>query len=112
MTPDHLPVHADPDNNDYHHLPVTDKQLRFARQIARGLGTPLPDDVQQDRRAISSWIEAHRALAIRQAGRFAAYPTSKQVAFAERIARLKRRPVPPECFRDRTMLSRWIDSNL
>ena len=37
--------------------------------------------------------------------------TSKQVGFAERIARLKRSEVPPECFRDRTLMSRWIDSN-
>jgi hypothetical protein len=33
------------------------------------------------------------------------------VAFAERIARLKRGEVPPECFRDRALMSRWIDSN-
>jgi hypothetical protein len=28
-------------------------------------------------------------------------PTSKQVAFAETLARIKRRAVPDECFRDR-----------
>jgi hypothetical protein len=33
------------------------------------------------------------------------------VAFAERLARIKRRAVPDECFRDRQLLSRWIDSN-
>ena len=38
-------------------------------------------------------------------------PTSRQVAFAERLARIKRRAVPDECFRDRQLLSRWIDSN-
>jgi len=40
-----------------------------------------------------------------------AQPTSKQVAFAERLARLRRRAIPDECFRDRQLLSRWIDSN-
>ena len=39
------------------------------------------------------------------------YPSSKQVAFAERIARIKRRSVPDACFKDRTLMSRWIDSN-
>ena len=39
------------------------------------------------------------------------HPTSKQVAFAERLARIKRRAVPDECFRDRQLLSHWIDSN-
>jgi hypothetical protein len=27
----------------------------------------------------------------------------------ERIARIKRRDIPHECFRDRTMMSKWID---
>ncbi|KKN34480.1 hypothetical protein LCGC14_0793430, partial [marine sediment metagenome] len=36
---------------------------------------------------------------------------SKQVAFAERIARLKRREIPQQCFRDKVMMSRWIDGN-
>ena len=38
-------------------------------------------------------------------------PSSKQVAFAERLARIKRRAVPDECFRDRALMSKWIDGN-
>ena len=38
-------------------------------------------------------------------------PTSKQVAFAERLARIKRRAVPDECFRDKGLMSKWIDGN-
>ena len=34
-----------------------------------------------------------------------------QVAFAERIARIQRRNVPDECFKDRGLLSKWIDHN-
>lgn len=96
------------DSNDYHHLPVSEKQLRFARQIATRAGLALPDDVLCDRKKLSAWIDAHKSAA---PSRFANYPSSKQVAFAERIARIKRRAVPDECFRDRTMLSHWIDSN-
>lgn len=98
-------------SNDYHRLPVTDRQLRLAREIASRRAVELPDEVQQDRRAMSAWIEAH--LARRPAGGRGdtACPSSKQVAFAERIARIKRRQVPRECFQDRGLMSRWIDSN-
>ncbi len=97
------------DSNDYHRLPVSEKQLRFARQIAARGAAKLPDDVLSDRKRLSAWIDAHKD---RAASRFSNYPSSKQVAFAERIARMKRRAVPDECFRDRTLMSRWIDSNL
>ena len=38
-------------------------------------------------------------------------PSSKQVAFAERLARINRRAVPDECFRDKGLMSKWIDGN-
>jgi len=38
-------------------------------------------------------------------------PSSKQVAFAERLARIKRRAVPDECFCDKGLMSKWIDGN-
>jgi hypothetical protein len=38
-------------------------------------------------------------------------PSSKQVAFAERLARIKRRAVLDECFRDKGLMSKWIDGN-
>lgn len=38
-------------------------------------------------------------------------PSSKQVAFAEKLARIKRRAVPDECFRDKGLMSKWIDGN-
>jgi hypothetical protein len=38
-------------------------------------------------------------------------PTSKQVAFAEKLTRIKRRAVPDECFRDKGLMSKWIDGN-
>ncbi len=96
-------------SNDYHQLPATEKQLRFARKIAQGAGVSLPWDVQQDRRTLSIWIDEHRGKL--SVGIASSEPSSKQVAFAERIARMKRRAVPEECFRDRSMMSRWIDSN-
>jgi len=101
---------ADFQSNDYHQLPVTEKQLMFARQIAQRSGITLPVDVQHDREALSEWISAHRNWP--QGGQLSNYPSSKQVAFAERIARLKRRKVPYECFRDRGLMSKWIDHNL
>lgn len=96
-------------SNDYHRLPVTEKQLKFACQISLRTGQVLPWDTQQDRQALSRWIDKNRDVP--SSNKFANYPSSKQVAFAERIARYKRREVPHECFRDRSMMSRWIDSN-
>lgn len=105
----HLSSAGHSSSNDYHRLPATDKQLKFAREIAQGSGVTLPWDVQQDRRTLSVWIDENRSKL--RSEPFSSEPSSKQVAFAERIARMKRRAVPQECFRDRTMMSRWIDSN-
>lgn len=98
--------------NDYYVLPASQKQIQFARDLASRAHKTLPDDILADRRRLSAWIDEHRA-AVRalKTSRFSSYPSSKQVAFAERIARIKRRDVPHECFRDKTMMSKWIDSN-
>lgn len=90
-------------------LPATERQLGYARALALKNQTLLPWEVQQDRRALSSWIEAQSRL--RPAAALEALPSSKQVAFAERLARIKHRAVPVECFRDKGLMSRWIDSN-
>lgn len=90
-------------------LPATEKQMSYARVLAAKSGAALPPGIEQDRGALSKWIDAHKAQTAQ--GRFSNYPSSKQVAFAERIARAKRNPVPPECFRDKVMMSHWIDSN-
>lgn len=95
---------------DYHILPASEKQQRFARMIAERAKAELPPDVMNDRRRLSKWIDANKTG--RSESKYDRYPSSKQVAFAERIARMKRRHVPPECFRDKTMMSRWIDSNM
>ena len=52
-----------------------------------------------------------RDVSHQRRARWAVYPSSKQVAFAERIARLKRREIPRECFQNRQLMSRWIDGN-
>lgn len=96
-------------SNDYHLLPVTEKQLQFARTIAQRTGRPLPGEVQQDRHALSAWISENKDVS--KGGKFENYASSKQVAFAERIARMKRRTVPEECIRDRGLMSKWIDCN-
>lgn len=90
-------------------LPATPRQLAYARKLALRNQVILPWDVQQDRRALSRWIETQAAL--KPAERSAA-PSARQVAFAERLARIKRRQVPEECFRDRGLMTRWIDGNL
>ena len=88
-------------------IPATPMQIAYARQLASRNGAVLPWEVQQDRKAISAWIDEQ---AVRTAPT-SDHPTSKQVQFAERIARAKRRAIPDECFRSRSMLSAWINSN-
>ena len=58
--------------------------------------------------SLSAWIDAQAKLNLGAQDR---RPTSKQVAFAERLARIKRRAVPDECFRDKGLMSKWIDGN-
>ncbi|WP_187431429.1 hypothetical protein ROLI_047920 (plasmid) [Roseobacter fucihabitans] len=97
-------------SNDYHQIPVTEKQLNFARQISQRAGVVLPLEVQQSRLELSRWIDANKTA--KPTSPFANYPSSKQVGFAEQIARRKRTEVPHECFRDRGMMSKWIDANV
>lgn len=88
-------------------LPPTQKQLDFARAIARRLDMAIPRDNLENRRALSRWIDNHKPKA--SSGGPGA--TSRQVALAEKLARLKRRAIPDECFRDASLMSRWIDAN-
>lgn len=93
-------------------LPPTPKQLTYARQIASKLHAVIPRESANDRRALSDWISRHQAQLKRTSrGALATGATSKQVAFAERLARRKRLAVPDECFRDAGLMSRWIDSH-
>lgn len=87
-------------------LPPSQKQLDYARAIARRLDRSIPHASLESRASLSRWIEAHKSGAGRAPG-----ATSRQVAFAEKIARLKRRAIPDECFRDAGLMSRWIDAN-
>ena len=90
-------------------LPATPKQIAYARSLALRNQTLLPWEAQQDRRALSSWIDAQAKL--KPVSALDQLPSSKQVAFAERLARIKRRAVPEECFRDKGLMSKWIDGN-
>ncbi|MFQ5439300.1 MAG: hypothetical protein ACE5DK_10790, partial [Paracoccaceae bacterium] len=80
---------------------------------SRRLNETIPWDDIQDRRALSDWIGAHQA-AFRKASLHTGKTvgaTSRQVAYAERIARRKRIDVPKECFQDSGLMSRWIERN-
>ncbi|WP_170382113.1 hypothetical protein [Ruegeria atlantica] len=95
-------------SNDYHLLPVTDRQMRYARAIAEQSALEIPVEARRDRKSMSAWISAHKP---HDPSPFSNYPSGKQVAFAERISRSKRRPIPSECFRDKHAMSAWIDHN-
>lgn len=93
-------------------LEPTDKQLKFAWRISYALKEVIPPDAKTDRRALSRWIDRHQADYRAEAPiRSSVHATSKQVQFAERIARAKRRAVPDECFKSAALMSAWINSN-
>ena len=99
---------------DYAVLPPlrpTERQLAYAQQISASSGVPLPGIVQADRRRLSRWIDANAAALRRNAVKPSNHPSSRQVAFAERIARGRQRDIPDECYRSAALLGRWIDSN-
>ncbi|MEO1611259.1 MAG: hypothetical protein AAFU55_02725 [Pseudomonadota bacterium] len=93
--------------------PPSTRQLLFAREIAARTGRVLPAELKSDRRALSDWIGRHRGEFEdrRRANTGAAGATSKQIRFAEKISRAKRRAIPAECFRSAALMSRWIDAN-
>jgi hypothetical protein len=90
-------------------LPATPRQIAYARSLATRNHSLLPWEVQQDRRSLSAWIEDQSKL--KPAALNDPRPSSKQVAFAEKLARIKRRAVPDECFRDKGLMLKWIDGN-
>ena len=55
-------------------LPPTQKQLDFARALARRIDARIPRAELEDRRALSRWIDAHKSGGPRAPG-----ATSKQV---------------------------------
>jgi hypothetical protein len=91
-------------SNDYHQVPVTEKQLAYARQISTRSGVVRPWEVQQNRYAYSRWIDTLKIP--KPTSQFSNYSSSKQVGSAERIARMKRSEVPLDCFRHRAMMSK------
>lgn len=89
------------------HLPATPKQLAFARKLAQRNNVVLDWDTQQDRWCLSRWIDEQVEVSKSKNLR----PSSKQAAFAERIASMKHRPVPDECYKSADLMSRWITAN-
>ena len=87
----------------------TEKQIRFAQKIALRGGILLPWNVLQNRRDLSNWIDQNVHVLQRGNSALSALPSSKQVQFAERIARRKKLSVPDICFKDRQTMSQWID---
>ncbi|MYG25168.1 MAG: hypothetical protein F4213_03980 [Boseongicola sp. SB0677_bin_26] len=99
---------------DYVSLPPlrpTDRQLQFARRIAASAGIALPRDAQQDRAELSCWIEANRHRMTRSTCVPDNLPTARQIAWAERIARGRKRTIPDEYYKSRKLLANWIDAN-
>ncbi len=81
----------------------TDKQLEFAKNIAKKLNLRVPDDVMTSFDACRAFIDEH----------LPAYnkPSEKQLSFAQNIAQRKGVAIPDEILANGRELSRWIDDN-
>ena len=101
----------DAETNDYHVVLPSDKQVKYARFLAARSGVAVPGDALADRLALSRWIDDQKSRQ-KSPSRFDRYPSSKQVGFAEALARRKRTSVPHECFKDKGLMSNWITSQL
>jgi len=91
----------------------TPAQVDYARKIAARLNQTIPVEDTRDRQSLSNWIASHQG-AFKSANKvYDRNPgaTSKQAAYAEKIARRRRMTVPDECFRDASLMSHWISSN-
>jgi len=91
-------------------LRPTERQLLYARRIAATAGIVLPWEAQQDRMTLSEWISANKHH-LQSNQPMSDTPSSRQVGYAERIARARQRSIPDECYRSRSLLSRWIETN-
>ena len=73
-------------------LPATPRQIAYARSLALRNQTLLPWEIQQDRRSLSAWIDAQAQM--KPLSALDSLPSSKQVAFAERLARAQLAAAP------------------
>ena len=99
---------------DYASLPPlrpTDRQLQYAERIANSAGIALPGDARLDRADLSRRIEANRHRIARLKRVADNLPTARQIAWAERIARGRKRSIPDEYYKSRELLAKWIDAN-
>lgn len=94
-------VQFEQDTKDHHRLPGKDKPLAFGRSMAADQNLRVSDHVIADRRFVSTWLDARQPKPRTAPTRFSSYPSSKQVAVAEHIARIKRRDVTRERFKGR-----------
>ena len=81
----------------------SEKQVRYAQQLAQRAGLPLPQEALVDRDRCSAFIEQALGLCA---------PSAKQVAFAESLAAAKNEPLSSEARASAKAISEYIDQNM
>jgi hypothetical protein len=79
-------------------LAPTERQLQYARQLAKEYGMELSSEAVANRRACSEFIDR-------------VPPSQKQVAFAKLLAERRGVPIPPHVLTQRKACSDFIDEN-
>ncbi len=62
-----------------------------------------------DRKLLSEWITANKDKVVK--GGDDALPTSKQISFAEKLAKNKGMKIPIDTLKSRSLLSVWLNTN-
>jgi hypothetical protein len=82
----------------------TDKMLEFAKNIAKKIGQPVPDDVMSSFDACKAFLDSNKDAANR--------PSEKQLTFANSISLRTGVAIPAAALANGKELSVWIDENL
>ncbi|MBC8737236.1 hypothetical protein F6X40_10495 [Paraburkholderia sp. UCT31] len=85
----------------------SEKQVAFAKTIAKRLNKTLPDDIETNLSVCRQFIDDN----IEQANATPSPPSEKQLNFARNIAQRKGVELPPEIAADFRAISTWIDEN-
>lgn len=84
----------------------SEKQIFFAKEIAKASGVELPKEAQEDRAELSKWIDANKASAPKKP------PSAKQIGFAEKLAKEKKLEIPENLKSDWKVCSDFIEAAL
>ena len=78
----------------------TEKQIEFAQNLSKKLNLNLSEDIKNDRKKLSQWINKNKP------------PTEKQIEFAKKLAKELNINLDEELLKNQKKLEKWIKEHL